>query len=113
MELSETRRDGVLILELKGRLDAETSPMFEGRLLGHIRQGERRIVLQGSGLDYVSSSGLRALLMADRLLKDPPGKIVVCGLMARIERIFQITGFSSIFPVHESLEEAVRGFEER
>jgi anti-anti-sigma factor len=112
MDLSEVKRGGVFILGLKGKLDAETSTGLSDKLMDLIERGERRFVLDGSELVYMSSSGLKVLLQAAKRLISPQGKIVLCSLNGRIKRVFDITGFSSIFAVYDSQIQATEGLQE-
>ena len=107
MKVSEEKKDQVLILELKGKLDVGTSKDLEDILTGWIDRGETRLVLDGAELSYVSSSGLRVLLVAAKKLAAPAGKIVLCSLNERIKRIFDMTGFAGLFEVYDSRDAAV------
>ena len=64
MEVTERRQDGICILSLTGRLDANTSTGFQQQLLQIIEDGTDNIVLDCENLDYISSAGLRVVLVA-------------------------------------------------
>ena len=108
MEISEEQKDGVLTLGLSGKLDVTSSKAFEDRILGVIDAGARQLVVDLSRLDYVSSSGLRVFLLATKRLKSANGKIVLCSLKDPVREVFDIAGFSSIFSVYGSHEEALK-----
>ena len=108
MEMSEGKRGDVLILGLSGKLDATTSKAFEERILSVIDVGERQLVVDLSQLDYVSSAGLRVFLLAAKRLSSSNGKIVLCSLKEPVREVFDITGFSSVFSVYGSYDEAVK-----
>jgi len=108
VDVSEYKKGNALILALSGRLDTMTAKSLEEKILGVINAGERHLVVDCSLLDYVSSSGLRVLLMAAKRLHNANGKIVLCSLKDHVKQVFDLAGFSSIFPVHGSREEAVR-----
>ena len=108
MEIIETKSGHVCILTLKGRLDTNTAKQLRERWSELIQEGEKHFVLDAAELIYVSSSGLGELLAAAKSLKDPAGKIVVCNLNARIQEIFEMTGFTKLFTVYNSVEEAVQ-----
>jgi len=110
VEVSEKRQDGVMILALKGRLDSNTSGDFEKRLLGMVQEGEHRLVLDFSDLDYISSAGLRVLLKAVKELKRSDGRLVVCAVKDYIREIFSLSGFLSFLPTHTTLEESLQSF---
>jgi anti-anti-sigma factor len=109
MELLEARRDGVLVLALKGRLDAASASSFQNLLAERMEQGERRFAVDASGLIYISSSGLRVLLQVARQLEKHSGRIVLCSVQESIRRIFEIAGFASLFRIYGSSEQAIQG----
>jgi anti-sigma B factor antagonist len=98
----------VCILTLKGRLDTNTSRHLRERWSQLIEEGQKHFVVDAAELIYVSSSGLGELLLAAKSLKDSGGAIVVCNLNDRIQEIFAMTGFSKLFTVYNSVEEAVQ-----
>lgn len=107
MNVIDERSGDVLILHLNGRLDSSTSPEFEKRLLDRIDSGERRLVLEFAGLDYVSSAGLRILLMAAKRLRQATGTLVLCGLKPPIREVLEVSGFLPILNVCEDQAQAV------
>jgi anti-sigma B factor antagonist len=105
--MTQRNEDGILIMDLSGRLDSNTSPEFEEKLLGLIREPETdKVVLDFAGLDYISSAGLRVLLKASREIKDQEGKLVLCNLKDYIREVFEVSGFVSILPISDSVEGA-------
>lgn len=108
MEISEEKKGDALVLSLSGRLDAATSKAFQDRILAVIDAGERRLVVDLSQLDYLSSSGLRVFLLAAQRLSGANGKIVLCSLMKPVREVFDIVGFSSLFSIYGSADEALR-----
>lgn len=109
MEITESKRDGVVILAVAGRLDASNAGTLEEKLLALIATGTTRLVVDGSRLDYISSAGLRVLLVAAKRLTPTGGKISLSGLKDQIKEVFDIAGFSSIFAVYRTQDEAVTG----
>jgi len=108
MEISETKNGLVVTLSLKGRLDARTSKLLEETLLGLINEAnERLFVIDFQGLEYISSAGLRVLLVAAKGLKSKNGKIVLAALNDHLQKVFDITGFQGIFPIYKNVEEAM------
>jgi anti-sigma B factor antagonist len=110
MEIRETKNGDVVILELKGRLDSSTLREIEQKLPSLILSGERRILLDFSELDYISSAGLRILILAAKQLHNSEGRIVICSMKDYIKEVFDISGFSNFFPIHRSQVEAMRDF---
>lgn len=111
MELTQDKRGTVVRLGVQGKLDASTAPRLEERLLALIQVGEKQMVVNGERLEYISSAGLRVLLVAAKRLKPLNGRIVLAGLKAHIKEVFEIAGFAAIFPMYDGEEEALRSFQ--
>ena len=107
MEIKEEKRGEVKIIGLRGRLDAETSPSVEKRLMNLMDQGERRLVFDFSELTYISSAGLRVLIAVARNLQKTNGKVALAALSDYVHEIIKIAGFTSIFPIYPTCDEAV------
>ncbi|EPR41740.1 anti-anti-sigma regulatory factor, SpoIIAA [Desulfovibrio sp. X2] len=110
MQVNENKNGDVVVLSVTGRLDSNTSPDFEERLLGRIRDGERKLVLDFGELEYISSAGLRVLLKATREVKAQNGKLVICGARDYIQEVFDLSGFTTVFALAPDLGGAVGQF---
>jgi anti-anti-sigma factor len=106
MDITETRSDGVVRLALNGRLDGTSSPAFEERILTLIDAGERRLIVDLAHLDFISSVGLRAFVVAARALHPMGGRIVLCALQPSIRQLFDLTGFWASLTIVTTCEEA-------
>lgn len=106
MELTEAKRFDVVVLDVGGRIDATSAPALEQKLLGILDAGERRLVIDCTSLRYISSGGLRVLLMAAKRLAHG-GALALAGLSAPIQEIFDVAGFSSIFRIYRTQDDAV------
>ncbi len=111
MEITENKRGDIFILTLNGRLDSITSNKFEEKFLSLLSKEEKKVVVDCSQLDYISSAGLRVLLMVSKRLRVANGKIVLSSLKDQVKEVFDIAGFSSIFTIFKSQDEAVRWFQ--
>ena len=107
MEISKRREKDVLVISLKGRLDAVTSPVLEKELTDLMAGGERFLVMDLGDLDYVSSAGLRSILVAVKRLKEKQGKLLLASLKGVVREAFEISGFSTIIPIFESVDSAL------
>lgn len=107
MQTTATKRDKAVILALIGNLDAVSSTPVLTQIDALIADGERRIIFDLSGLEFVSSAGLRVFLTAAKNLKAQQGKLFLSGARANILDILKISGFSTFFPNYADLEEAV------
>jgi anti-sigma B factor antagonist len=110
MDITERRTADIVTLSLSGKLDTTTAKTFEERMLAHIEAGDRRFIIDLAQLDYISSAGLRVFLLAAKRLESGKGKIVLCSLKNPVREVFDIAGFSSIFSVYGSHDEAMKGF---
>lgn len=109
MDIVVDKERDVTIVGLKGRLDALTSKGIEERLLQLIDGGDRRLVIDLANLDYISSVGLRMFILVGKRLKQVNGKVVVCSLQDAIQQVFEISGFTTLFPIFKSRADAVDG----
>jgi anti-anti-sigma factor len=107
MEITGNKSKSSVVLELRGRLDTISSDGLRSEIEGLMERGERQLVLDFSGLNYVSSSGLRVLLMAAKRVKAVNGKLALVSLNDQNQAVFEIAGFSSVFTVYPSQEEAL------
>jgi len=98
-----------LIVSIIGKLDAVSAGEFDKEMDGQIKKGESNFILDLSRLDYVSSAGLRSLLSTSKRLKENKGTIVLCGLQGSVKEVFDISRFSSLFTIYESLENVLKG----
>ena len=110
MDITEEKRGSITLLQVQGRIDASTSSRLKTVLLTAIDNGAKQLVVDFSQVDYISSAGLQVLLVAGKKLKQQNGKIVFAALKKNIREVFDIAGFSSIFPAFHSQEEALKSF---
>lgn len=95
------------VAKLVGRLDTKTVQDFESAGLAWIEGGCRRIALDLSELDYISSAGLRSILLLAKRLLPLGGKIVLFGMGGVVEEVFSISGFDRFLPVAPSRGDAL------
>jgi anti-anti-sigma factor len=107
MEISKRKEKDVLVISLKGRLDAITSPVLEKDLTDLMAGGERFLVMDLGHLEYISSAGLRSILVAFKRFKEKEGKLVLVSLKSVVGEVFEISGFSAIIPIFESVDSAL------
>jgi anti-anti-sigma factor len=107
MECIEERNESVVIVGLQGRMDSSTARIVEEKMLSLIDRGESRLVVDCAHLDYISSAGLRVFLMAAKRLTQARGKLVLSTMSDDVKQVFDLTGFSSIFQICPSREEAI------
>ena len=110
VEIRRIDREAVAVLEVAGRLDVTTSSRLDDAINGVFDTNYRALVIDCSGLKYVSSSGLRVLLLAARRFGTADGRLVLCGVEGPIRKVFDISGFSSIFSIEDTQETALSTF---
>jgi len=107
VNVTEERKGNKLVLRVEGRLDASTFRSLEEKLMSAIDGGEKVIVLDFADLDYISSAGLRVLIVAAKKAKSTGGKILLACLKSHIKEVFDIANLSAIFPIFASQQEAI------
>lgn len=107
MEFTNTKNGEKLVVQVAGRLDAITAPEFDTQSKQWMADGEYNVIADLSDLEYISSAGLRSILTAAKQLKGAQGQLTFCGLSGMVEEVFVVSGFSAMFPIHKTLEEAL------
>ena len=97
MRITKTVDGDKLILKVEERLDTTTAPELEEEIKNSI-EGVKELTLDFSGLDYISSAGLRVLLSAQKTM-NKQGKMVVTGVNSTVMEVFSVTGFSEILNI--------------
>ncbi len=96
----------VPVIQACGRLDASTVSILEHALMRALRTAAKVVILDLSEVTYISSSGLRVLLTCRRQLRDRRGDLILCALSQNVRDVFDMVGFSALFGVAESLDQA-------
>lgn len=99
--------DTTALLVLRGKLEATSVAPVEERIAQLLDDGARFLVADIAGIDAIGSAGLRALLSAGKRLAANRGRLVVCSATPRVQEVFDLSGFSSLFPLCASREEAI------
>jgi anti-anti-sigma factor len=106
MEITTTKHDTATVLAVTGRVDATTAGALESALNDHIAKGSRKIILDFTGLVYISSGGLRVLLATAKKLHNDRGRFALCGLSHEVQKIMRLAGFTTIFSIYTTAQEA-------
>ncbi|MCP1714822.1 anti-anti-sigma factor [Methanocalculus alkaliphilus] len=107
MEITPTEIQNIRFLKVSGRIDSSNAPDAEEKLRGYAEGGDGPVIIDGSELTYISSGGLRVLLTIEKGLAKEDRHIILCSLRPDVEKIFRLTGFSSIFSIHPSIDAAM------
>jgi anti-sigma B factor antagonist len=110
MEVDARTFANVTVIAPRGRIDHQSADAFALALAPHLDrcEGETcKLVLDLSGVDYMSSVGLRVLMMAAKQCRAQGGTIVVSGLGETLSEIFQISRFDRVLTVYADVREAL------
>lgn len=108
MDIHTQATDGIVLHRLKGRLDNAAMGKAEGAILGSFAGPAPRVILDMRDVAYVSSAGLRVVLMAAKRAKVSDGRLALFGLPAAVQEVFDISGFSKILAICAEEDDARR-----
>ena len=94
-------------ISLNGRLDASSSHAVLEALNDKALSGICNIIMDFTQLNYISSSGLRVLLMTTKELKARNGRLVIFGMNSHVREVFDLAGFLSYFQIVATRKEAL------
>ena len=99
MTITKKQEESKLTVALEGRLDTVTAPQLEGDLRSSVN-GISELVFDLSGMDYISSAGLRVLLSAQKVM-NKQGSMLIRNVSPDVMEIFEVTGFIDILNIEE------------
>lgn len=98
MNLTETRNDSTIQIKIEGRVDTTTSPQLQQAILTAFQKGSK-VVLDFEGVNYVSSAGLRALLIGQKTAMSKGGSMVIVHVCDEVLSVLKMSGFSGILQI--------------
>ncbi len=98
------------VVPISGRIDAAAAPAVRQRVTEAAESGARYIVVDLAGVTFLSSSGLRVLLLLARDLRKRGSDLRLCSAQPHVAEVFHLTGFDQIFELHPTREAAVESF---
>lgn len=107
-EHQASQQQNTLLLALKGRIDSASAGAFEQAVLELFAEPGRRAVLDFAAVDYISSAGLRVVLMAAKRAKQGQGRLLLCALPQHVREVFEISGFLKIIDTVDERAAALR-----
>lgn len=108
MEINTERvGDALIVMPSENRVDGTNARDFQVGLEEAINQEDRSVVFDAATLTYISSAGLRAILLVVKSINRQGGKFAVCSLSDPIREIFSISGFDNIIPIESTRDEAI------
>ncbi len=107
MEMKSTKEGEVLVFEPEGRIDGTNARDVESAFLDKVRGGETAILIDFSEVEFISSAGLRVLLMVAKEVKARSGRIELCSMRDYLKEVFEVSGFNAIFQIHAARSEGI------
>ena len=110
MELTERRAGKAIVLAPAGRIDMATSEQLKERLIPLVTDAGKKgevVILDFAGVDYISSAGLRVLMLAAKEAKSAGSKVAVAALQPLVNEIFEISRFNKVLACHPGVDEAI------
>ena len=106
MEITAVEENGLNVVSLAGRLDANSSSDVTGKLEPIATDGAK-ILFDLEAMEYISSAGLRSFLVIAKKVRSNNGKMCLTGLNENVREVFDISGFSSILDICDTNDQAV------
>ena len=110
MQVEKSLSSNVTILYVNGRVDSGNAKDFEKSVLPEINSAISGLILDGGSLEYISSAGLRVILMVAKSAQQSDTPFAVCALNDEIVELFSITGFDAIITLEPTIEGALAKF---
>ena len=112
MFVSVDHRDDVAVVALDGNLDTVTAPRLGECLSEQLSQRKTQLALDFSRVAYISSAGLRAILAALKEARQAGGDLRLAAVQPGVQKVFEMSGFTSILKFYDDADEAVKSFEQ-
>jgi anti-sigma B factor antagonist len=107
MEITVKSSGQAMVVEMAGDIDSNTAPQAQEQILPLVQPGAK-ILLDMSGVEYMSSAGLRMLLSTYRQVSRQNGGIVLVGLAEEIKDTMSVTGFLNFFMIRDTVDEGLK-----
>ena len=107
MGINAERADGTVIAKADGRVDSSNSREFHSELEAVVADSDSALVLDFEDVSYISSAGMRVILLTAKSLQKSGVKFVLCSMNDSIREVFKISGFDRIIDIHDSQPDAL------
>ncbi|MEI2810236.1 MAG: STAS domain-containing protein [Nocardioides sp.] len=109
MDLTLATRDlaGRVVIEVAGEIDVYTAPKLRDRLSDLVAEGAHDLIVDMEGVEFLDSTGLGVLVGGLKKVRSHDGSLELVCTQERLLKIFQITGLSKVFAIHDSVETAL------
>lgn len=100
----------VLVVDMEGRLDAKSVGFGSDEMVKIVQSGNQKILVNLEKLEFITSSGLRVLLRASKLLQASGGKLKICSANDLVKNVLETCGFDSLISLYSTESEAIKSF---
>src|SRR5262245_25686714 len=108
MDIVESDFSGVLVVELSGGIDSTNAKEFATQVINGFNARQCSVIIDFQNVKYISSAGFRSLLIIDKAIKGAQRHLVLCGMGAAVQRVFEIAMFHERFTICSSREDAAQ-----
>ena len=109
MDISVSEQDGTSVVSVAGRIDSSNAGEFESPLQELVANGAANIVLEMSGVDYMSSVGLRVIVSAMKTLNEKGGHLHLAAITTPVRGVLLLMG-TDLFAIYDTVDEAIAAF---
>ncbi len=110
VDVTTERKDGVLSVGVKGRIDGSTVFAFQEAIESAVEDGDRAVIVDCERLEYLGSAGLRTVLVIAKSLSNRDTRFALYSLRDQVRVVFETSGFDTIIAIHASRDEALASF---
>ena len=110
LNIAESRAGEICVVALAGRIDSTNAEQLMTRLNSLLSSGEKAILVDFSGVIYLTSAAFRALLVATDEAERNTARFVLCSVLGQVRELFEMGGLLDAFTIHGSREEALARF---
>jgi anti-anti-sigma factor len=107
MEIQNERIGDTCVVTAKGQLDGGASSAFADKIAELITRPNPKLLIDFAGVDFITSAGLRAVLVLLKKVKAAGGSFALCSVQEPVREILGITGFTSMLSIHPARADAV------
>jgi anti-sigma B factor antagonist len=107
MEIVHTQYKHSDVIKPNGRVDSATSPQFEDSMQAVISKNRYNLVVDMSGIEFISSAGLRVLISSQKKCREKNGDVVLAAPSDKIRATLELAGFHTLFSIYTDLISAV------
>ena len=109
LDLKVRRQGDYAVLEVAGEIDVYTAPKLREKLIELVNEGSYHLVVDLEKVDFLDSTGLGVLVGGLKRVRNHEGSLKLVCTQDKILKIFRITGLTKVFPIHDSVDDAIAG----